>query len=83
MGNIAGNLEYQASLDAALNQEAKLRKSMNAAQLQALNLLLSEVSSLNALENEQIFRPSPNASAGFSARSYFAAAPAAGRHPPR
>ncbi len=56
MGNIAGNLEYQASLDAALNQEAKLRESMNAAQLQALNLLLSEVSSLNALENEQIFR---------------------------
>lgn len=56
MGNIAGNLEYQASLDAALNQEAKLRKSMNAAQLQALNLLLSEVSSLNALESEQIFR---------------------------
>lgn len=56
MGNIAGNLEYQASLDAALNQEAKLRESMNAAQLQALNLLLSEVSSLNALESEQIFR---------------------------
>lgn len=56
MGNIAANLEYQASLDAALNQEAKLRESMNAAQLQALNLLLSEVSSLNALENEQIFR---------------------------
>ena len=56
MGNIAGNLEYQASLDVALNQEAKLRESMNAAQLQALNLLLSEVSSLNALENEQIFR---------------------------
>ena len=56
MGNIAGNLEYQASLDAALNQEAKLRESMNVAQLQALNLLLSEVSSLNALESEQIFR---------------------------
>ena len=48
--------EYQACLDAVLRQEDRGRQSMDEEQRRGLNLLLSEVSSLNELENESVFQ---------------------------
>lgn len=54
--NIMSDPEYQACLDAVVRQEDRVRAGMDAEQRRGLNLLLREVSSLNALENEGIFR---------------------------
>lgn len=58
LGDIAGDREYQANLDAILCQEEKVRQGMDEEQRQVLNLLLSQVSSLNALESKRLFHAS-------------------------
>lgn len=56
LGKLVDGPEYQACLDAVVRQEDRVRAGMDAEQRRGLNLLLREVSSLNAMENEGIFR---------------------------
>lgn len=58
LGDIAGDREYQDAIDGVLRQEDKVRQGMDEEQRQALNLLLSQVSSLNALESRRLFQAS-------------------------
>ena len=58
LGDIAGDREYQDAIDGVLRLEDKVRQSMDEEQRQALNLLLSQVSSLNALESRRLFQAS-------------------------
>ena len=58
LGDIAGEREYQDAIDGVLRLEDKVRQSMDEEQRQALNLLLSQVSSLNALESRRLFQAS-------------------------
>ena len=58
LGDIAGDREYQDAIDAVLRLEDKVRQGMDEEQRQALNLLLSQVSSLNALESRRLFQAS-------------------------
>lgn len=58
LGDIAGDREYQDAIDGVLRLEDKVRQGMDEEQRQALNLLLSQVSSLNALESRRLFQAS-------------------------
>ena len=56
MDRVREDREYQTVLQAILQQEDAVRKNMDQEQRRALNRLLSEISSQNAIENEYIFR---------------------------
>lgn len=56
LGNMVKEREYQDSRDAVLAQEEKVMEGMSKEQRRELNVLLSQTSAQDALENEYVFR---------------------------
>ena len=56
LGNMLKEREYQDGRDAVLAQEEKVMEGMSKEQRRELNVLLSQTSAHDALENEYVFR---------------------------
>lgn len=56
LGNMVKEREYQDGGDAVLAQEEKVMEGMSKEQRRELNVLLSQISAQDALENEYVFR---------------------------